>query len=225
MKELYGKDLAKEILKDVAEKTKKLEYEHTIHITCSNRNNPYYKGIVRDADRCSFYIDNGQFNRHTMCGTISLDPYHVPYPKHDLDGGYMIPCTAEAIMELLRYYNIPLAGKNVLIIGRSHRVGRPLVGLMLDADATVTCCHSKTSNLHWNMMTKDIIISCVGGAGFDGSGVIDRNTIVIDVGGDFINYGDADWLVPYIGGVGPVTRAVLMRHAYEKALEKERDLK
>lgn len=222
MKTLYGKPLANKILADVKEKVAGLGRTPVLCVICRDLNQPYYRGIVKDARYCGIDVVN-KYVEDGVDGVISLVDGYTPVMDMDVDGGNMTPCTAEAIMEMFRYHNIPLSGKNVCVIGRSKRVGRPLTGLLLDADATVTTCHSKTSqdSLLWHMGGCDILISCVGRAAFDGSYVISQYTTVVDIGNDFIGYGAANSIIPFIGGVGPVTRAVLMRHVYEKAKEKE----
>ena len=222
MKTLYGKPLADKMLSDTKILIDKLGRNPVLHIMCEDRDQPYYKGIVRDAERCGVYINPiGHEAEDRIDGIISLERDYTPKVHMDVDGGGMTPCTAEAIMLLLKWYKIPLAGKNVCIIGRSARVGRPLVNLLIDADATVTVCHSKTKNLMWQLMSKDIVISCVGDAGFDMHGISNHYMTLVDVGNDLVNVEECAAMVPFIGGVGPVTRAVLMRHVYEKAKMKE----
>lgn len=223
MKTLYGKPLAKKILDEVKEKVAGLGRTPVLSVICKNSEQPYYQGILRDARYCGIEVIDHYPIDESMDGVISLERDYVPGCDVNVDGGNMTPCTAEAIMEMLRYYKISVAGKNVCVIGRSERVGRPLTCLLLDADATVTTCHSKTGegDLFWHMHGSDILISCVGKAGFDGRNCIGQYTTVVDVGGDFIDYGKANSVIPFIGGVGPVTRAILMRHVYMKAKEKE----
>lgn len=224
MIKLLGKPLADKMLNDTKTLVSKLERAPVLRVVCDNKEQPYFKGIVRDAEYCGIEVTTGGHEpQDEIDGVISLEkdikaPYHL-----DVDGGGTTPCTAEAIMELLKYYHVPLSGKRVCVIGRSPRVGRPLTNLMISADATVTNCHSKTrpSELYWNMFWCDILISCVGNAAFDGDLAITQYVTVVDVGNDFTSYGDCNALVPFIGGVGPVTRAVLMRHVYEKAKMKE----
>ena len=214
MKKLLGKPLAQEILDKVKAEVEKMDRRPILKVVCSDKDQPYYKGIVKDAAYCGIRVwtkGAGDFD-----GAISLDTSYTPQLSDNLDGGWFTPCTAEAVMELLRYYCVPIAGKNVLIIGRSERVGKPLTNLMLDADATVTTCHSKTDNLYWHMCYKDIVVSCVGDAGFDGRGITNQYMTLVDIGGDFTNVDACAAVAPAVRGVGPVTRAVLMRHLMEK---------
>lgn len=214
---LYGKPVAKKILEEVKAGVAKLERPPLLKVACEDFNQPYYKGIIKDAKYCGIEIAKSYRSVYRVDGVISLIPSYKPAPSVDMDGGMTKPCTAEAIMELLLFYNIPVTGKNVCVIGYSERVGKPLTSMLLDARATVTTCHSKTKDLHWHLTGKDIIISCVGKAEIDLRGIVTQYTTLVNVGDDFINVDDCAALAPFIGGVGPVTRAVLMRHVYEKA--------
>ena len=135
------------------------------------------------------------------------------------------PCTAEAVMELCKYYKIPLSGKEVCIIGRSLVVGKPLSVLMLNADATVTVCHSKTENIKEVTKRADVLVTAIGKAKAIGSSYCKEGATVIDVGinvdSDGNLCGDVDYdtiktvaekLTPVPGGLGPVTTAVLAKH-------------
>ena len=135
------------------------------------------------------------------------------------------PCTAEAVMELCEYYKIPLSGKEVCIIGRSLVVGKPLSVLMLNADATVTVCHSKTENIKEVAKRADVLVTAIGKAKAIGSSYCKEGATVIDVGinvdSDGNLCGDVDYdtiktvaekLTPVPGGLGPVTTAVLAKH-------------
>lgn len=137
-----------------------------------------------------------------------------------------LPCTAEAVVELLKYYEIPLRGANVVIIGRSMVVGRALALLLLDEDATVTVCHSKTKDLRDAATKADIVIAAMGRAKFVDGSFVKQGAVVIDVG---INddgaggiCGDVDTesvlakgvsaYTPVPGGVGSVTTSLLVRN-------------
>ena len=137
----------------------------------------------------------------------------------NLDGGCAIPCTAEAIMCMLHAYGIPISGQDVCVIGRSDRVGRPVAKLMLNEDATVTVMHSKTKDIRRHVEKADIVIACAGNAGFDESYQVSSEATVADIGGDFKNPEKlgCKYLIPAIGGVGPLTRAFLMDHLFLKA--------
>ncbi|HIU87621.1 MAG TPA: bifunctional 5,10-methylenetetrahydrofolate dehydrogenase/5,10-methenyltetrahydrofolate cyclohydrolase [Candidatus Avilachnospira avistercoris] len=135
------------------------------------------------------------------------------------------PCTAQAVMELLSFYKIGLEGKNVVVIGRSNVVGKPLSMMLLRENATVTICHSRTKDLEKITKKADILITAIGRPRFITSDHIKRSAVVIDVGintdkdgklcGD-VDYEDcklkASAITPVPGGVGAVTTAVLAKH-------------
>ena len=135
------------------------------------------------------------------------------------------PCTPAGIVELLDRYHIPIVGKNVAIIGRSNIVGKPMALMMLNRDATVTICHSKTKNLGEVLKQADIVIAAVGVANLVKKEMLKDNCVVIDVGmnrlktGELV--GDVDFedvkgkvyaITPVPGGVGPMTRAMLLKN-------------
>ena len=140
------------------------------------------------------------------------------------------PCTAEAVMEILKYYQIPLEGKRAVILGRSNVVGKPLALLLLKENATVTICHSRTPEPEKICRKADILISACGKAKYVTENFIKKGAVVIDVGMDLDENGelcgDVDYescrkkasaMTPVPGGVGTVTTAVLMRHVLEAA--------
>ena len=140
------------------------------------------------------------------------------------------PCTPQGIMTILEEYRIPIAGKHAVVIGRSIDVGRPMAALLLNADATVTICHSKTGDLKEEARRADILVSAVGKAKFVGPDMVKEGAAVIDVG---INHdedgklcGDVDFeavkdvagaITPVPGGVGPMTIATLMENTFKAA--------
>ena len=147
----------------------------------------------------------------------------------------LISCTPQGIMKLLEHENIELEGKNVTIVGRSNLVGKPLIGLMLNKNATVTICHSKTENLSKHTKNADILVVAVGKKHFIKENMVKEDAIVIDVGinkEDKKLYGDVDFdkvkskvkkITPVPGGVGPMTVAMLMTNvinAYQKQQKK-----
>lgn len=164
-------------------------------------------------------------------------------PEKDVDGFTAIntgklwigqydiaPCTAIGVIELLDYYNIDIAGKHCVIVGRSNIVGKPVAALMLERNSTVTVCHSKTQNLYDITRTADILITAVGKPKFITRDMVKDGAVVIDVG---INrdengklYGDVDFenvkdkttaITPVPGGCGPMTVAMLMKNTLEAA--------
>lgn len=164
----------------------------------------------------------------------------IPVSK-DVDGanplstGYLVsglksfaPATAEAVMRLLEQFQVDLAGKHVAVVGRSRVVGKPLAHLLLNQDATVTICHSKTQNLAALTSQADIVIAAVGRAGLITKQHVKPGAVVVDVGTNMTTdglVGDVDPAVaevagslsPVPGGVGPVTTALLLTHTIEAA--------
>lgn len=147
----------------------------------------------------------------------------------------LISCTPQGIMQLLEHENIDLEGKNVTIVGRSNLVGKPLIGLMLNKNATVTVCHSKTENLSKHTKNADVLVVAVGKKEFIKENMVKEDAVVIDVGinkEDNKLYGDVDFnkvktkakkITPVPGGVGPMTVAMLMKNvinAYQKQQKK-----
>ena len=164
---------------------------------------------------------------------------HIPFEK-DVDGfsaknlGLLMQnkqlvaaCTPSGVMKLLEHEGIDLTGKNAVIIGRSETVGKPMAMLLLNANATVTVCHSKTKNLAQVCSQADILISAVGRANFVTANMVKDGAVVVDVG---INRdengklcGDVDfetvkekasYITPVPGGVGPMTITMLMYNTY-----------
>ncbi len=144
----------------------------------------------------------------------------------------LLPCTPYGVIRLLRAYNIPIAGKDVVIIGRSNLVGKPLGMLFLAENATVTFCHSKTPNIKTATQMADILVSAVGKPKFIDASYIKKGAVVIDVGfnySDKLLVGDVDFasvapiasaITPVPGGVGPMTVAILMENVW-KAYERQ----
>jgi methylenetetrahydrofolate dehydrogenase (NADP+)/methenyltetrahydrofolate cyclohydrolase len=94
----------------------------------------------------------------------------------------LIPCTPAGVLEILKFYNIEIKGKNAVIVGRSNIVGKPMAMLLLQNDATVTICHSRTQNLSEITSKADILVAAIGRAGFIKAEHIKENAIVVDVG-------------------------------------------
>ncbi len=137
------------------------------------------------------------------------------------------PCTPFGIIKLLETYNIDITGKHCVIIGRSNIVGKPLVPLLLSKNATVTVCHSKTTNLKDLTKSADVLISAVGRKNLVTVDMVKKDAIVIDVGinrdennklcgdVDFENVKEvASYITPVPGGVGPMTIATLMLNCF-----------
>ncbi len=142
---------------------------------------------------------------------------------------YAYPCTPKGIMALIDEYELDLEGKHAVVVGRSNIVGKPLAQLLLNRNATVTVCHSKTQNLSEITKTADILVSAVGKYGLIKSDMIKQNAVVIDVGTTRIDgkpKGDVDFdgiidkasfVAPVPGGVGPMTIAMLMDNTFNLA--------
>jgi len=142
------------------------------------------------------------------------------------------PCTAEAVMQLLEHAEVTLKGKHAVVIGRSPVVGRPLAMLLLQRDATVTVCHSKTENLKELCKQADILVCAAGQAKMVDASYIKPGAVVMDVGihvdagGQLCGDVDRDavgekasLLTPVPGGVGTVTGWILMEHVVRAAEE------
>ena len=148
-----------------------------------------------------------------------------------------IPCTPKGIMRIFSHYNIDLTGKDIVVIGRSNIVGRPMSILVSSNNANGTCslCHSRTKNINNYTRNADIIISAIGVPNFLTSEIIKEDSIIIDVGINKIDsnnekgykiVGDADYdsvfdkvsrITPVPGGVGPMTIAMLVENTIEAA--------
>ena len=135
----------------------------------------------------------------------------------------LVACTPYGVMKLLDYYNIPLEGKNAVVIGRSNLVGKPLAQLLLDRNCTVTICHSRTKNLAEITSRADIVCVAIGKAKFLKADMVKDGAVVIDVGMDRDEIGklcgDVDfagvapkcsYITPVPGGVGPMTVTMLL---------------
>lgn len=134
------------------------------------------------------------------------------------------PATAEACMEILDYYEIPIKGQRAVVVGRSNIVGKPVSILLQQKHATVTMCHSRTRDLEWELKHADIVIAAVGRAEMIKGEMLSENSVIIDVGTNFVDgklLGDVDYdsaaekvksITPVPGGVGTVTNQVLMRN-------------
>lgn len=150
----------------------------------------------------------------------------------------LVPCTPMGIMTLLDYYGIEVSGKNVTIIGRSDLVGKPLAQLMINNNATVTLCHSKTKDLSMHTRNADILVAAVGKAKMIKKEDIKEGAVVIDVGinrlPDQTLCGDVDfdavkekasYITPVPGGVGQMTVYELGNNTYKaKQLRKNNNI-
>jgi methylenetetrahydrofolate dehydrogenase (NADP+)/methenyltetrahydrofolate cyclohydrolase len=139
------------------------------------------------------------------------------------------PATAEAVLALLDHHQVELAGRHVVVVGRSAVVGKPVAHLLLDRDATVTICHSRTRDLAAITRQADVLVVAVGRTGLIGPEHVAPGALVVDVGTNATAEGGlagdvdpavaevAGALSPVPGGVGPVTTALLLRHVTDAA--------
>ena len=138
-------------------------------------------------------------------------------------------CTPAGVMKLLEYYGIDVAGKRAVVIGRSNIVGKPMAMMLLEKNATVTICHSKTENIAEVTKQADILVAAVGRAHFVTADMVKEGAVVIDVGMnklDGMTVGDvhfesvsqkASYITPVPGGVGPMTITMLMANTLKAA--------
>lgn len=168
-------------------------------------------------------------------------------PKKDVDGfnpinvgklslnqDCFVSCTPYGIIKMLEQYDVKIEGANAVIIGRSNIVGKPLIQCLLNKNATVTVCHSKTNNINEFTKKADILIAAVGKPRFVTEDMVKDNAVVIDVGinrtddgligdVDFDNVSKkASYITPVPGGVGPMTIAMLMNNVVKAAKNRER---
>jgi len=154
-----------------------------------------------------------------------VDGFHpINVGKLAIGNALLTPCTPTGIIALLDYYAIEIAGKHAVVLGRSNIVGKPVANLLLQRHATVTICHSKTTNLKEITLQADILIAAVGRPHFVGSEMVKEGAVVIDVGINRVDgklVGDVEFdpvaekaafITPVPGGVGPMTIALLMKN-------------
>jgi methylenetetrahydrofolate dehydrogenase (NADP+)/methenyltetrahydrofolate cyclohydrolase len=164
-------------------------------------------------------------------------------PAKDIDGFHesnlgallagrprLVPCTPAGVMRLLEHAGVPLAGSHAVVIGRSNIVGKPLALLLLQKDATVTICHSKSRDLETVARSADILVAAVGRAKLVTGRMVKPGACVIDVGVNRLSDGSlagdvdfasvaevAGWITPVPGGVGPMTIAMLLENCVRAA--------
>ncbi len=168
-----------------------------------------------------------------------VDAFHAVNVGHIMIGDYsFLPCTPAGIMEMLKYYDIPIAGKECVVIGRSNIVGKPMAMLLLQQNGTVTVCHSKTVNLAAVTARADILVAAVGIPKFVTADMVKDGAVVIDVGMDRDENGKlcgdvdfdavepkASYITPVPGGVGPMTIATLLKNTVTAARARLHDTK
>ena len=163
---------------------------------------------------------------HAIAPDKDVDCFH-PFNVGQMSIGAptFLPCTPAGVMEMLRAYEIPVAGKRCVVLGRSNIVGKPMAMLLTQADGTVTVCHSRTPDLVALTREADILVAAVGRVGLVTADMVRPGAVVIDVAmnrnadgklcGDVVFdevEAKASYITPVPGGVGPMTRAMLMRN-------------
>lgn len=166
---------------------------------------------------------------NTISVLKDVDGFHPSnVAKLHLGEECILPCTPKGIITMLKSVNVDIKGKNAVVIGRSNIVGKPVAQLLLDNDATVTICHSKTKNMADIIKRADIVIAAVGRPKTITADMIKEGAVVIDVGVnrlengklvgdcDFDNMVDkASYITPVPGGVGPMTITSLLQNTLE----------
>jgi methylenetetrahydrofolate dehydrogenase (NADP+)/methenyltetrahydrofolate cyclohydrolase len=169
----------------------------------------------------------------------TIDPHKDVDGMHPFSLGKLVAglpglrsCTPAGVMVLLEHYGLPVAGKRAVVIGRSIMVGKPMAQLLLEANATVTICHSRTQNIGDVIREADIVVAAIGKPRFVKADMVKEGAVVVDVGinrmPDGKLVGDVDYdtvapkasaITPVPGGVGPMTIALLMKNTYEAFLQ------
>lgn len=196
-------------------------------------NNPNIDGILLQSPIPNHLDINKAFR--AIIPEKDVDGFHpINAGKLSIGEEGFIPCTPHGVIRMLEEYKIEMQGKNVVILGRSNIVGKPLIQCCLEKNATVTVCHSKTQNISKITKNADILISAIGRAKFVKEDMVKENAVVIDVG---INRneegkltGDVDfenvskkvsYITPVPGGVGPMTIAMLMENVVKSAKQRK----
>jgi methylenetetrahydrofolate dehydrogenase (NADP+)/methenyltetrahydrofolate cyclohydrolase len=164
---------------------------------------------------------------------MTLDPVKDVDGAHPINAGLVSlgwpgavePCTPAGIVELLEHSGIATAGANAVVVGRSNLVGKPVALLLLKRHATVTLCHTRTKDLAAHTRNADILVCAAGKVGLIAKEMVKPGAAVVDVGANWVDgkqVGDlgpgvediAGWLTPNPGGVGPMTRAMLIKNTF-----------
>lgn len=174
-------------------------------------------------------------NEETVINTISyekdVDAFHPVNVGKIMIGNYsFLPCTPAGVMELIASTGVEVSGKECVVVGRSNIVGKPMAMLLLHKSGTVTVCHSRTKDLKEECLRADIIVAAVGVAKLITADMVKEGAVVIDVGMNRDENGNlcgdvdfesvkekASFITPVPGGVGPMTRAMLMRNTLTAA--------
>lgn len=227
-------------------------YVRTKNKTCKNLGFQSFENILPANTKESTLLDLiDELNKNERVSGILVQlplPSHISSykileainPQKDVDGfhleniGRLVtgnatfkPCTPEGIIQLLDHYKVDIEGKNAVVLGRSNIVGKPISLLLLERNATVTICHSRTKNLSAITKSADILIAAIGKPNFVTADMVKDDVVIIDVGINRVNdklIGDVDYqsvskkaslITPVPGGVGPMTIAVLMANTLQ----------
>jgi methylenetetrahydrofolate dehydrogenase (NADP+)/methenyltetrahydrofolate cyclohydrolase len=224
--EALGIEYAFHQLESTVTQEKLIEYIETLN------NDPKVSGMILQMPLPA-HIDYKKISEHIAPGKDAEGMHPANIGKIIFGRAKALPCTAAAVMELIKFTGIDLNGKEVVIVGHSEIVGKPLALLMLDKFATVTVCHigtSKAGKLEEHVRKAEVLVVAVGKAGLIKGEWVKEGAIVVDVGinrvGDKL-VGDVEfeaaekraaWITPVPGGVGPLTVVMLMRNLTECAL-------
>jgi methylenetetrahydrofolate dehydrogenase (NADP+)/methenyltetrahydrofolate cyclohydrolase len=174
---------------------------------------------------------------NTISPEKDVDAFHPVNVGKILIGNYdFLPCTPAGVMQLLKYYNVNISGKECVVIGRSNIVGKPMALLLLAENGTVTVCHSRTKDLQEVAKRADILVVAIGKAKFVGKEMVKPGAVVIDVGinrdengklcGD-VNFSEvedvASMITPVPGGVGPMTITMLLKNTLTAAKKQKKN--
>ena len=213
------------IIPRVIELSEKIKENELIKIVNDLNNDKLVSGILIQHPLPKHITEENVFNTIDISKDVDgLNP--VSYGMLTMNMRAFAAATPAAIMEILKYYKIKITGLHTAIVGRSPILGKPLASLMLNEDATVTICHSKTKNLKSILKTADIVIGALGKSNYIKKDYLKEGVILIDAGYNKNNTGDIDLkncisiskaYTPVPGGVGPVTIAKLLEQTITAA--------
>jgi methylenetetrahydrofolate dehydrogenase (NADP+)/methenyltetrahydrofolate cyclohydrolase len=174
-----------------------------------------------------------KFKPFTIEFIDKIDPLKDVDGLHPINKGKLfdyneeiVPATPKGIITLLESYNVELKGKHVVIINRSNLVGKPLIFMFLKRNATVTICHTSTSDLESHIKKADILVVAIGQPDFITKDKIKEGVVIIDVGTSRVNgktrgdvkfddvFDKCSWITPNPGGIGPMTVSFLLQNTY-----------
>ena len=174
-----------------------------------------------------------KFKSSTLEFIEKIDPLKDVDGLHPINKGKLfdyneeiVPATPKGIIALLEHYNVEIKGKHVVIINRSNLVGKPLIFMFLKRNATVTICHTSTSDLESYLKKADILVVAIGQPDFITKDKIKEGVVIIDVGTSRVNgktrgdvkfedvFGTCSWITPNPGGIGPMTVSFLLQNTY-----------